>query len=210
MVFICARFDSSVVGIEPAAHIRQVQRAGRLVGMPVVASEALVASEASLVAVGGMTSPWAYPCPGPLEQNSSLEGRKVHMLVNMARRSWKAGSAGFCLVLRVWQEGGLENLEHPTQAEQAAGTVAVHYNKKMGKHWDKGLPNTAEDIVEQQAVKGTGGQEEPGLPVRPEEPALPEEPVVAEGTGRIAVEPRTGKDLVGMGKGTALDLWLEP
>lgn len=59
-------------------------------------------------------------------------------------------------------------------------------------------------------MKGTGGQEEPGLPVRPEEPALPEEPGVVEDTGRIVVEPRTGKDLVGMGKGTGLDQWLEP
>lgn len=32
------------MGIEPAAHIRQVQRAGRLVGMLVVVSEALEAS----------------------------------------------------------------------------------------------------------------------------------------------------------------------
>lgn len=32
------------MGIEPAAHIRQVQRAGRLVDMLVVASEALEAS----------------------------------------------------------------------------------------------------------------------------------------------------------------------
>ena len=48
MAFICVRLDSNVVGIEPAAHIRQVQRAGRLVGTLVVASEALVvALEAS-------------------------------------------------------------------------------------------------------------------------------------------------------------------
>ena len=65
MAFICARLDSSVVGIEPAAHIHQVQRAGRLVGMPVVASEAFVALEASSEAVGGMAFPWS--CPFPLE-----------------------------------------------------------------------------------------------------------------------------------------------
>ena len=109
MAFICARLDSSVVGIEPAMHIRQVQLAGRLVGM-LVAPEALVALVASLAAVGDMALPWACPCPCPLEQNSSLAGRKVHRLVSMARRSWRAGSAWCCLVLKVWLEEELENL----------------------------------------------------------------------------------------------------
>lgn len=192
MAFICVRLDSSVAGIEPAAHIRQVQRAGRLVGMFVVASEALAALEASSAAVGGMAFPWACP----LEVNSSLEGRKVHMLVSMARRNWKAWC---CLVLRTWREVGLENLAHSSQAAQAEGTVAVHCNRKMGKHWDKGLQNTAEDIVELQAVGGTGEPEEPRLPGRPEAPRLPGEPVVPEGTGHTVVEPHIGKDLADMG-----------
>ena len=192
MVFICVHLDSSVVGIEPVDHTRQVQRTGRLVGMLVVASEALVALEASSVAVGGMAFPWACP----LELNNSSEGRKVHTLVSMARRSWKAGSAECCLVLRSWREVGLENLAHSTQAAQAEGTVVVHCNRMMGKHWDKGLQNTAEDIVELQAVEGT---EEPRLPGRAEELGLPEGPVIPEGTGRTVVEPHIGKDLVGMG-----------
>ena len=93
MAFICVRLDSSVVDIEPAVRIHQEQRAGRLVDMLVAASEALVALVASLGAVGGTALPWAWPSPCPLEQNSSLEGRRVHTLVSMARRSWKAGSA---------------------------------------------------------------------------------------------------------------------
>ena len=88
--------------------------------------------------------------------------------------------------------------------------MAVHCNRKMGKHWDKGLLNTAEDIAELQAVEGTGEPEEPGLSGRPEEPGLPGAPVVPERTGRIVVELHTDKDQVGMGKGTGLALWLEP
>ena len=210
MAFICVRLDSSAVGIEPAAHIRQVQRAGRLVGMLVVAPEALVALETSGVAVGDMAFPWACPCPCPLEQNSSLAGKRVHTLVSMARRSWKAASAWYCLVLRAWQEVGLENLARSTQAVQVEGTVVVHCNRKMDKHWDKGLLNTAEDIVELQAVEGTGGSEELGLLGQPEKPRLPGKPVASERTGRTVVEPHIGKDQVGTEKGTGLDPWLEP
>ena len=97
-----------------------------------------------------------------------------------------------------------------TQAVQVEGTVVAHCNRSMGKHWDKGPLNTAEDIVELQAVEGTEGSEEPGLLERPEEPGLPGKPVVPERTGRTVVEPHTGKDQVGMEKGTGLDLWLEP
>ena len=97
-----------------------------------------------------------------------------------------------------------------TQAEQAEGTVVVHCNRKVGKHWGKVLQNTAEDIVERQAVEDTGGPEEPGVPWQPEEQGLPGQPVVPEGTGRTVVEQRIGKDLVGMGKGTRLAPSLEP
>lgn len=194
------------MGIEPAVHIRRVQRAGRFVDMLVVAPEALVALEASLAAVGGMALPWACPYPCPLEQNSSLAGRRVHKLASMARRSWKAGSAWCCLVLRAWPEVRLENLARSTQVVQVEGTVVAHCNRKMGKHWDKGLLNTAEDIVGLQAVEGTGGLEELGLPGRPE----PGEPAVPEGTGCTVAEPHIDKDQVGMGKGTGLDPWLEP
>lgn len=73
------------MGIEPAVHIRQVQRAGKLVGMlDVAASEA---SEASLAAAGDMAFPWAWP----LGQNNSLVGRRVHTLESMAKHSWKIG-----------------------------------------------------------------------------------------------------------------------
>lgn len=102
------------------------------------------------MAVGGMAFPW--PCPYPLEQNSSLADRRVHTLVSMARRSWKAGSAWCCLVLRAWQEVGLENLARSTQAVVVEGIVVVHCNRKMDKRWGKGPLNTAEDIVELQAV----------------------------------------------------------
>ena len=91
--------------------------------------------------------------------------------------------------------------------------MVVHCNRKMGKHWDKGLQNTAEGIVELQTVEGTGGPEEPRLLGRPEEPGLPGGPAVPEvpeGTGCTVVGLRIGKDLVGMGKGTGLDPWLEP
>ena len=162
------------------------------------------------MAVGGMTFPWACPCPCPLEQNSSLAGRRVHTLVSMARRSWKAGSASCCWVLRAWQGVGLENLARSTQAVQVEGTVAVHCNRTMGKHWDRGLLNTVEDIVELEAVEGTGGSEEPGLLGQPEGPGLPGKPVVPERTGRTVVELHIGKDHVGMEKGTGLDPWLEP
>lgn len=97
-----------------------------------------------------------------------------------------------------------------TQVVQVEGTVVVYCNRTMGKHWDKGLLNTAEDIVELQAVEGTGGSEEPGLPGQPEEPELPGKPVVPERTDRTVVEPHTGKDQVGTEKGTGLDPWLEP
>ena len=122
------------------------------------------------MAAGGMAFPRACPCPCPLEQSSSLAGRRVHTFVSMARRNWKAGSAWCCLVLRAWQEVGLENLARSTQAVQVEGTVVVHCNRKMDKHLDKGLLNTAEDIVELQAVEGTGGSEELGLLGQPEEP----------------------------------------
>lgn len=97
-----------------------------------------------------------------------------------------------------------------TQVVQVEGTVVVYCNRTMGKHWDKGLLNTAEDIVELQAVEGTGGSEEPRLLGQPEEPELPGKPVVPERIGRTVVEPHTGKDQVGTEKGTGLDPWLEP
>lgn len=195
------------MGIEPVMHIHQVQQADRLVGM-LVAPEALVALVASLAAVGGMALPWAFPYQCPLEQNSSLAGRRVHRLVSMARRSWKVGSAWCCLVLKAWRKEGLENSARSWQVVQ--GTVAVHCNRKMGMHWDKGLLNTAEDIVELQAVEGIGEPEELELPARPEEPGLPGEPVAPEHIDRTVVELHTGRDQVGMGKGTGLALWLEP
>ena len=97
-----------------------------------------------------------------------------------------------------------------TQAVRVEGTVAVDCNRTMGKHWDRGLLNTVEDIVELQAVEGTGGSEEPGLLGQPEGPELPGKPVVPERTGRTVVELHIGKDQVGMEKGTGLDPWLEP
>lgn len=185
------------MGTEPAVHIHQEQRAGRLVGMlVVVASEASGASQASLAAAGGMALPWAFP----LRQNSSLEGRKVHKLESMARRSLKTVC---CLVWRAWLGEELESLVQP---KQAGGTVAVHCNKSTGRYWDMELPNTAEDIAELalQAVEGIG------VPV---ELGLLGGPVVLEHTGYIVVAvavPRIGTDLAGMGPGMGIGQRLEP
>lgn len=96
------------MGIEPAVHIRQVQRVGKPVGMLVVAfvaSEPSEALEASLV----VAVDTAFPFVCPFEENSSLGGKQVHTLARMVKRSWKTGC---CLVS--WQKEGLENLVHST------------------------------------------------------------------------------------------------
>ena len=87
MAFICVRLDSSAVGIEPAVHIRQEWRAGRLAGMLVVvaASVASGASEASSAAAAGDKA--ILPLASPLRQNSSLENRKVHTLESKVKHS---------------------------------------------------------------------------------------------------------------------------